>query len=561
MSRFYISGNAVDQNDIPVVGALVYVRANGVLATIQDAAGESLANPLTTIADGFFEAYSTNTGQHTLEYYWGGKLRRVDTVSDADAIQAAAQAALAAVGADSYPNTAAGLAGTAIGETFFVVSGGVGTIYRHDAGPTATEISKFIVDPQASTGSSLVGHIASGTGATARTVQAKLRDTVSVRDFGAVGDGVTNDATAFQNAINTGKNVFVPRGTYLISSALNITAPAAIQGENKLTIISLPASASFDLFRIASSNVMVKDIAVQGNGTQTGSIFKLRSSLGSFEMFFFENIETNDCHHFLTDENSSGVLTLCYVENCFHRQPTGNGIDVNDIFAYFFMDRFTVDYVGVTAASSNTPGVRVRNGQGCRFTNVDVLGGTIAGMANRRGFDIQNSEAVWLNRCMADTMGGEGVFLSNCNGVYLSEITGSLCDLHQIVIDACVNVVGTSLYAGGRNALSGTASQDGVRISGGSAAVALSSVLTVSNTQHGLHILGANSGAVVTGLTSRLNTGRGFRCGGLSAMITGAQLASNTAGNYELAGTFDHATSIQLNSGALVVSATGPVTA
>lgn len=423
-------------------------------------------------------------------------------------------------------------------------------------------------------GSSLSGFIQSGAGAVATTIESVLRagDVTPLQFMSAavaarvlLRTSTTADAAAItaaiQAAIDTGKRVRMPNGLYHVGSGFNITAPTYIQGESKGVTIQLPASASFDLFRIASSNVMIKDITVQGNGTQTGSIFKLRSSVGSYEMFFFENVEARQCHHFLTDDNSTGVLTLCYIENCFHRQPTGNGIDVNDILAYFFLDRFTVDYVGVTAVSSNTPGIRVRNCQGNRFTSVDILGGTIAGFGSRRGFDIQNSEAVWLNRCVADTMGGEGVFLSNCNGVYLTEVTGSLCDLHQIVINACVNVVGTALYAGGRNALTGTAAQDGVRISGGSTAVALSSVFAASNTGHGLHITDAGSSAVVTSLTSRVNTLRGFRCAGQSSMITGVQLASNTAGNYELVGTFDHATSTQLNSGALVVNATGPVTA
>ena len=52
----------------------------------------------------------------------------------------------------------------------------------------------------ASSGSSLVGHIASGTGAVASTVQTKLRESVSVKDFGAVGDGVTDDTAAFAAA-------------------------------------------------------------------------------------------------------------------------------------------------------------------------------------------------------------------------------------------------------------------------------------------------------------------------------------------------------------------------
>lgn len=81
MSRLYIPGNAVDQNQVPVVGATIFVRAGGVNAALENAAGESITNPLTTVANGFFEAFSTSAGSHTLEYYWGGKLRRVDTIS------------------------------------------------------------------------------------------------------------------------------------------------------------------------------------------------------------------------------------------------------------------------------------------------------------------------------------------------------------------------------------------------------------------------------------------------------------------------------------------------
>ena len=67
----------------------------------------------------------------------------------------------------------------------------------------------------ASGGSSLVGFLQAGTGAVTRTVQSKLRDTVSVLDFGADPTGVANSATAFTNAIATGKLVLIPKGTYL----------------------------------------------------------------------------------------------------------------------------------------------------------------------------------------------------------------------------------------------------------------------------------------------------------------------------------------------------------
>ena len=82
----------------------------------------------------------------------------------------------------------------------------------------------------ASTGSSLVGQIALGTGATARTVQSKLRESVSVKDFGAVGDGVTDDTTAIQKAIDTGLRVFIPAGDYIISSTLTLAPNTTLFG-------------------------------------------------------------------------------------------------------------------------------------------------------------------------------------------------------------------------------------------------------------------------------------------------------------------------------------------
>lgn len=68
-----------------------------------------------------------------------------------------------------------------------------------------------------------------GTGAVATTVQTKLRETVSVKDFGAVGDGVTDDTAAIQAAFNAAvlagfKKLFFPQGNYLVTSTITIPA-------------------------------------------------------------------------------------------------------------------------------------------------------------------------------------------------------------------------------------------------------------------------------------------------------------------------------------------------
>lgn len=59
-----------------------------------------------------------------------------------------------------------------------------------------------------------VGFLQSGTSAVSRTVRSKLRDTVSVKDFGAVGDGVTDDTAAIQAAATATGKKFLPSGTY-----------------------------------------------------------------------------------------------------------------------------------------------------------------------------------------------------------------------------------------------------------------------------------------------------------------------------------------------------------
>ena len=75
---------------------------------------------------------------------------------------------------------------------------------------------------------SLINYTASGTGATQRTVKGSLDDLfVNIKNFGAVGDFVTDDAEAIQDAIDeasqTGKFVFVPAGTYKLIPATGKT--------------------------------------------------------------------------------------------------------------------------------------------------------------------------------------------------------------------------------------------------------------------------------------------------------------------------------------------------
>jgi hypothetical protein len=129
------------------------------------------------------------------------------------------------------------------------------------------ELNSFKAALAGSNGSSLVGFISTGTGATARTVQSKLRDTVSVKDYGAVGDGLTDDLAKIQAAIdaNPGRIILFPKGSYIISDALYVRSNGTIlKGEgaqlNSTVINHTGITTNAVIFTDGASNSGIEDI-------------------------------------------------------------------------------------------------------------------------------------------------------------------------------------------------------------------------------------------------------------------------------------------------------------
>jgi hypothetical protein len=97
-----------------------------------------------------------------------------------------------------------------------------------------------------------VSYIPPFTGSVATNVEAKLAQYVSVKDFGAVGNGITDDTLAIQAAINylspLGGTLYFPRGAYIVSDAnadnacLVITAPIQILGDGAFYTSIQPAA-------------------------------------------------------------------------------------------------------------------------------------------------------------------------------------------------------------------------------------------------------------------------------------------------------------------------------
>lgn len=102
--------------------------------------------------------------------------------------------------------------------------------------------NSFVTSLASTTGATLVGYKNAAASAVLRTVSSILDETVSVKSFGAVGDGATDDSLAFANALlhvgTTKQKLFIPAGVYLIPSAtLSIPTKVIVYGEGASTVL------------------------------------------------------------------------------------------------------------------------------------------------------------------------------------------------------------------------------------------------------------------------------------------------------------------------------------
>lgn len=116
-------------------------------------------------------------------------------------------------------------------------------------------------------------------------------------DFGAVGDGVTDDTTAFQEALDScahsGGVVHVPAGRFLIASHLNVPDDVTLEGIWKAPhAISLDMSAHPEKLKLKGSVLLVTEGAGQPDGKPFLTLNN-SSALRGLTLFYPDQTQTN----------------------------------------------------------------------------------------------------------------------------------------------------------------------------------------------------------------------------------------------------------------------------
>ena len=253
---------------------------------------------------------------------------------------------------------------------------------------------KFTTTQQQGAGAvnaSQVTYNPAGTGAVAESVQTKLRQTVSVMDFGAVGDGVTDDTAAVQAAINqaaiSSGIVIFPVGTFKITSALSLVGLAvSLKGAGPSNTIIKASGALTTMVDIVEATDNLPNVAFEISGMQFDGN---STALTALTIQYRHNYSISDV--FIQFVATGITTTSCYIgyNKNVRVQATATGLNMVG-------SNHSTVYENCTITSFGTAGIALNNAalgdgnQGINFIGCTVQSGV--------GFGIYiNSNASTIN--------------------------------------------------------------------------------------------------------------------------------------------------------------------
>ena len=206
---------------------------------------------------------------------------------------------------------------------------------------------------------------------TNRAINLKLQESVSVKDFGAVGDGTTDDTVAIQaaiTAVGNGGAVFFPAGTYVTSSTIN-ASNVTLFGVGEESIIkptvavtnaillnnSINAATGFsyqsqvkDLFlegqnttgatgillgtTVTTANYLISNVTINRFASSGGKGIDIRESVYAK----IENCEIASCQKGIYINGTGTNPTTTVVENCYIRANAEEGVLIENAWQATF---------------------------------------------------------------------------------------------------------------------------------------------------------------------------------------------------------------------------------
>lgn len=432
---------------------------------------------------------------------------------------------------------------------------------------------------------SSVSYLPAGTGAVATTVQTKLRETVSVKDFGAVGDGVTNDTAAIQAAVDavtpTGGAIYFPvPAIYRVTAQINVTSNYAVSFISEMgpdnnsspdSYISIGASIAGAVFNVAARGGSIRRLwfrdptsvlgVSQGTSAVNAALKLSTFGMGKVEDCAFDGILGSAIE---IDSMIRGHIVRPHIRDC--GTPTKPALWLNPQVA-----------LGAGQIEINAPHIETCYGEylyvGQNAIDTKIIAGQFeadTSIANTCKYFIYN----WGDRTKASSCGfnrntetqfyarGSRAQIDNCTfsaasgaasnaRVYLQGsfnqlsnclFNGTAADVNTSIQDVGGNnfFTGCHVYFGGNVILGANSVWAGggcydlkttqaYCIEGASNATVTGAYISAADVAGGIKAI---SGMAVNACNVISNAGIGIRCETSTATISGNRSTGNTAGNY-----------------------------
>lgn len=279
----------------------------------------------------------------------------------------------------------------------------------------------------------------------------------SVKDFGAVGDGTTDDTAAIQNAINSlplnpagdgilsplgyanGGTIYIPRGRYKVSSTLTLRRGVRITGEGRESsqLISYTAGSVLkylDSGRYVQDEIVVENLSIwQDASVASTSGAAIEVSFGSVSPPSTNLV----CRNLIINGGYRGVMLGAGIwssmDNCNVSNCVTNGVEIQLTNGAQSAPTTSTTFKNCYSSSNGAAGFRIN---GASYTS---LVGCASDSNGTYGYYLDAGNAGALYACGAEE--------NTLGGAYLKNTTGAVINLnvmhttsgvkHGVTLEAC----------------------------------------------------------------------------------------------------------------------------
>lgn len=291
------------------------------------------------------------------------------------------------------------------------------------------------------TGTGMVGTKLLLAGAVSRSLTSKLGDSISVTDFGAKGDGATDDTASFQAAIQAaklspyrGKGVFVPAGTYCVSGVV-LDCGILLHGEGKDSSILQPLTDGATCLHATVEMAIIEQLefrSLQGKGSQSTGI-SIEAPL----------ITVSDCaftflKHGIITPPGKGAGELIIRHNRFAASGFGVALLGGNINTLFLQNTFNDCNIGLFSTDEASSGDVKKITEGITL-NGDRFYTCGNASADQSAIEIIGTRWITLNSVMSDLAYGIAFRATHVKHV---RITGGYYSSNHSANESCMVIRG-----------------------------------------------------------------------------------------------------------------------